>query len=484
MVDQAKIRWQCHGMATNSGLWSFKSRIHPFNPLVFVITCLFLLTLGNLDRVVAAAQEGFPPQIASFITQKEKQARALAMELDLKISEDVWAYFQTAHTGNGPAITNAFERLKERASQYRGSRDDPTVGTPVWQTVIEVELAVDAYEDGDPKYCTAFGTGVINSIPPGGIYFGGTDPGRGLVTALCKSHADGDPFFTITQNALADERYLEYLRAMYGAKIRIPSTKDSQEAFEEYLTDAQQRLANNKLKPGEDVRIVNNNRVQVSGQVAVMSINGLLAKNIFEANPDREFYVEESFPLDWMYPHLVPHQLIFKINRQPLEGIPEGLVLQDRKFWTQQQAQLIGDWLTPETSVQKVCDFALKVYGSNDLTGFKGDRRFVQNDYSIKLYSKLRSSIGGLYQWHATNTKSTAERKRMTAEADFAFRQAFAFCPRSPEAIFRYVNLLVANARTKEALLVATTAQTLEPNSAQLKNLVVQLTQEKQPEDK
>ena len=41
-----------------------------------------------------------------------------------------------------------------------------------------------------------------------------------------------------------------------------------------------------------------------------MSINGLLTKVIFDKNPTNEFYVEESFPLDWMYPHLTPHGVI------------------------------------------------------------------------------------------------------------------------------------------------------------------------------
>ena len=43
------------------------------------------------------------------------------------------------------------------------------------------------------------------------------------------------------------------------------------------------------------------NRVQVSGQVAVMAINGFITKVMFDHNPKNEFYVEESFPLEWMY---------------------------------------------------------------------------------------------------------------------------------------------------------------------------------------
>ncbi len=49
-------------------------------------------------------------------------------------------------------------------------------------------------------------------------------------------------------------------------------------------------------------------------------------------------------------------------------------------------------------------------------------------------------------------------RDRMTKEADFACRQAFALCPGSPEAVFRYVQFLVDQKRLSEALAVVQTA--------------------------
>ena len=57
------------------------------------------------------------------------------------------------------------------------------------------------FPPGD-KYAIAFGNDIIQSIPDGSIYFGGTDPGRFVVTALMESHADGKPFFTLSQNPL------------------------------------------------------------------------------------------------------------------------------------------------------------------------------------------------------------------------------------------------------------------------------------------
>src|SRR5206468_11924677 len=140
----------------------------------------------------------------------------------------------------------------------------------------------------------AFGQAAIDSIPARSIYFGGTDPGRFVITALQKSHVHADPFFTLTQNALADGSYLEYLRRMYGASIYIPTGEDSQRCFDQYLEDDQRRLKENKLKPGEDVKIIDG-KTQVSGQVAVMAINGLLSKIIFDKNPGHKFYLEDCF---------------------------------------------------------------------------------------------------------------------------------------------------------------------------------------------
>ena len=62
--------------------------------------------------------------------------------------------------------------------------------------------------------------------------------------------------------------------------------------------------------------------------------------------------------------------------------------------------------------------------------------------------------------------------------ADFAFRQAFAFCPHSPEVVFRYVSLLVSADRREDALRVAGTAQSLAPDNSQLAGVVSELTRQ------
>jgi tRNA U38,U39,U40 pseudouridine synthase TruA len=60
---------------------------------------------------------------------------------------------------------------------------------------------------------------------------------------------------------------------------------------------------------------------------------------------------------------------------------------------------MIGDWLNDNTPVERVVAFAKKTFGKQDFTNFTGDSRFIQNAYSRRMFSKLRSSIAGIYMW-------------------------------------------------------------------------------------
>src|SRR6185503_17373857 len=116
-------------------------------------------------------------------------------------------------------------------------------------------------------------------LRPGMIYLGGTDPGRFIPTLLNET-GDGERHIIVTQNALADQSYLNYVDFLYRDRIGTLSEEDSQRAFQDYISDAQRRFEHDQrfpnepkqIRPGEDVQMVNI-KIQVSGQLAVMSIN-------------------------------------------------------------------------------------------------------------------------------------------------------------------------------------------------------------------
>jgi tetratricopeptide (TPR) repeat protein len=421
------------------------------------------------------------------------------------------------------------------------------------------------------------------------ILFGGTDPGRFCPTYMifCESFVPAkdkpmDPaydrrdVYLITQNALADGTYLDYLRAQYfrsaqldppffsrffryfaslatglgssgnvvmdlnnidagkgntgnrliegvaglldatldkyftqrGANIEtrwrkegvyppkeiyIPSGEDSEKCFHDYTEDVATRSKEGRLQPGEDVQMdPASGRVSVSGQVAVMMINGLLCRVIFDHNPTNDFYVEESFPLEWMYPYETPFGIIMKINRNPIVALPDDVFKRDHAFWSKYSERMIGNWITYDTSVQQIADWVEKVYLRGDYTGFTGDRKFIRDDDAQKAFSKLRSSQAGMYAWRlhllfpnpppdleytSYRPKNDAEVQQLYKECDFAFKQSFAFCPYSPEAVIRYANFLFQFQRFDDALIVAQTCQKLDPYNGQITGLIDQIKQ-------
>ena len=437
-----------------------------------------LITLALLFLFCAAASRAIDADLGRFSTAKQNQIRALAEGITNKVPSLVWRFFDAVRVDDWETATNIFNRINAASHRYEQTTNDdaltPALGTLLWPPISESFGAYEDFHGWDNRWLHRFGREIIGSIPSGSIYFGGTDPGRFVISALCESQVAGKPFFTLTQNQLADGTYLDYLRAMYGKKIYIPTAEDSQQAFKDYVADANRRRKRGQLAPGEDVREVNGS-VQISGQLAVMNINGLLVKKIFAENPGREFFVEESFPLDWMYPQLTPHGLIFQLNRKPLAELSETEIGRDQTFWKKLTGEMLGGWLEEKTAIKDVCDFAEKYGLGKHLEDFPGDKKFAGNADARKCFSKLRSSQAGLYAWRADRAKDAAERERMYHAADFAFRQSYAICPASPEAIWRYVNLLLIRERTDDAIAIVKTSLHLDPDNQQLAGLLGQL---------
>jgi len=426
----------------------------------------------------AGAPASIDSILRAFSATKERQARLLVTNLDLNAPSETWDFFMAAKDGDWRTVRNLFRVLRGRASQLLA------VGAPVLETY-------GAYEDfnaGFNDYALAYGRDIINSIRPGSIYFGESDWGRFVVTALCKSQIDGDPFFTLTQPGLLDGTYVTYLREMYGSRIYTPSHQDVSSAFQAYLADYRHRREINQLKPGENTAedgsrtvtcyVPGGEPITLRGTVALQGVIGPLMKVVFDKNPDREFFVQQSFPMQWMYPHLVPHGLILKINRQPLATLPEKAVREDHGYWSRYIARLIGSWLTEKTPLTNVCDFAERVHLRADLTGFTGEPQFLspnRDPNANEDFADLRAAIAGVYAWRASNAKTSEEKRRMSSEADFAFREAFALCPWSKVTVTGYVQLLINEKRFSDASRIVEIALEMGPHAAQFERLAEQV---------
>ena len=290
------------------------------------------------------------------------------------------------------------------------------------------------------------------------IFFGGTDPGRFVPTYMIYSAKVRTDIYLITQNALADNTYMNVMRDLYGDQIWIPTPRDTNEAFQKYVQDVQ----SGRIQAGADL-ITEGGRVQVQGVAGVMKINALLCRQLFDNNQQitetqttpatrpvgaahvpkaptrpyqtRAFYMEESYPMPWMYPYLTPHGLILKLNNQPTPITPQ-LIKDDTAFW---------NWYTQRLT---------------------SDPRFIRDIVARKSFSKLRTAIASLYN-----------ARGFPVQAEAAYRQAIELYDLSPEANFRLANLLASSARFDEALEIIDILQNKDPKNAQLKPVRDQLIQ-------
>jgi tetratricopeptide (TPR) repeat protein len=381
-------------------------------------------------------QEIVAGKVMKFGKNRREVARAMAKRLNVKVPDEVERFFDAVEGGRWDEIDAAHKALLEDDKQLNQPKSAEL--HEFWRPIQETWGAAREAQNWPAQRLLDYGNVILDSLRPGMIYAGGTDPGCFIPTMMNET-GDADKHIVLTQNALADGTYLKYLDVLYGDQMATLTQDDSQRAFQDYIADAQKRLEHDQqfpnepkqLKPGEDVKVVDG-KVHVSGQISVMAINEKLFQMLMDKNPNASFAMEESFPFKSMYGTASPLGPIIEMGppQQQIGLINDTQADQSVDYWQTAAQQLLSDPDTPQGS----------------------DAR--------KAYSKLITSQAGLLVDHGR-----------TAEAEQEFRVALQLTPESPEAVFRYVNLLMSQNRVADALPVVENAIKAAPDNDQLKGL-------------
>ncbi len=299
-----------------------------------------------------------------------------------------------------------------------------------------------------------YGADMMRPMARNAVYFGGSDPGRFVPTfmAFVESQQDNrwkrEPDFdrrdvtVITQNALCDTYYAHYIRDQYDPRFR-PSPKQ--------WTPFERWLGRDRAYPDKPVTCVSEGelyesweeyrtwpevaaRLQHGGPVIrpgsndVFDINGIVAQQIFEKNKkDHTFYIEQSVPIQWMYPYLLPSGLIFKLNPEPLtdaDFAAHGGMEEDLKFWNAYSKKLLSN------------------------------PRFRIDSDAILTFGKLAFWHADLYRWR--------HRKK---EEEAWLRMSLALCPQLQDAVNTLAHLLSDQKRFDEAIAVVQQAELDDPRN-------------------
>ena len=392
-----------------------KTSVVKLGGLVFLAS---FLGCRIVDRPVEPAAD-FGAAVQKFSASRQKLAQDLSSRLNLPLPSQADAFFRVAVTGNWESVSNHFAQVQQRSGY--GSAN-PQLQNELWAPIHETMGVWEVWAGWkeDSSLLALFYEPVLSSMPKGSIYFGGTDHGRFVITTV-NALQEPPPIFCITQNALADETYAAHLRAIYGDSIWIPKKEDSMQAFQQYMNEV---LSGKHGTNG--VIMTADGRVQVSGVLGVMELNGILCRMIFDHNKDsHEFFVEESYIIDWMYPYLEPCGLIMKLNTRELDRLDDNTVQRDQKFWREYVVRL------------------------------QRHPRFGENPEAQKAFAKQRCAIASIYVF----------RKRYE-DAQAAFYEAMKLCPVCPEVSFRLARLYEEQGKMGAAIgvlkkYIALDAQTL-----------------------
>ena len=369
----------------------------------------------------ASAEQIVADKVRQFGRSRRAIAERIAKRRNEALPPEIDAFFKAIDQGDWAEISSRWEELAVHATrQYDRSKGDRPDLQPYWPMVLDAYGVAEQKHDWPAQRLLDYGNAIMDSLKPGMVYVGGTDPGR-FVPELMSETSD-DPHIVITQNALADPTYLEYVGELYGGQFNTLSKEDSSRIYEDYVADAQKRYQHDldfpnepkQLLPGENVSLVDG-KVQVTGQVAVMAINERLLQAMMAQNPDLSFALQESFPLRGTYANAAPLGPLMELNA-PSDQAP---------FTADVAEQSVDYWRSATQS----------------LLAYPGEGETADN--ALKTYSKDINATANLLASH-----------HFTAQAEEAYTLATQVFPGNPEPMAGLAQLLAQTGRADEAKAV------------------------------
>ena len=322
-----------------------------------------------------------------------------------------------------------------------------------------------------------YGADMMRPMDKNAVYFGGSDPGRFVPTFMAfvesqqpdqwkadwsvypeetakrGSGFDRRDITVITQNALCDSYYAHYIRDQYDPRFRptkwtpfekwlgrdeaypkVPVTCVSEselyDCWEKYKTYPEVAARIKQMGPSAVIR---------PGSNDVFDINGIVAQRIFEANKkDHTFYIEQSVPIAWMYPYLLPSGLIFKLNPDPMKDLPAGTVEEDRKFWDAYSQKLLSN------------------------------PRYHLDVDAVLTFSKLAFWHADLYHW-----------RHLEKEQEYWLKMSIALCPQLADSVKGLAHLYLDQQRFDEAVAVVEQGEIDDPRNDSYPALLDWLTKQR-----
>ncbi|MEO7298264.1 MAG: hypothetical protein ABI042_06760 [Verrucomicrobiota bacterium] len=375
------------------------------------------------------AEEKVAARLVAFDKNRREVTHRYAEKLGIEVPDDFEKFFDAAEKGDWDEINRLYKELQKKRMSLRG--EEAVNFQKFLPAAQEAWGAHEAAHSWSAQALLDYGRDVLGSLRSDMVYVGGTDPGRFIPTFLNET-SGSENHIVLTQNALADGNYLNYVNFLYGDRLKTLTGEDSQSAFNEYLQGAAQRFAEGKLLPDENYK-AEEGRVQVSGTVAVMAINELLLKKLQEKNPELSFGLEESFSLPSTYSGAVPLGPILELK--PNSSNPQlttALAANSLDYWRDKVGQLntASEPTSPPTSLA----YAHMIVAQGNLFSSQNFSTEAEQAY------RLAQQLGADSVEPTSKLYDLLRRNGRTTEADKILIQFQQTYPEKVEAMQKLIN--------------------------------------------
>ena len=343
----------------------------------------------RLSRGLApTAEQIVSGKVIQFGKSRREITRAIAAHFGEAIPAEVEKFYDAIEAGDWKETDRLFNLMAKRSGQYDGSeKADPRLNH-FWPAVLETYGAAEQAHDWPAEELLKYGDDVLGNLRPGSVYIGGSDPGRFIPTLLNETSA-GEHHPVLTQNALADSRYLEYIQFLYGDRLHLPNDQDSHKIFADYIADAQKRFEHDEQFPDEPRQVRHREELKMvegklaaGGSTAVMDINERLLNFILEKNPETAFALQESFPFKTTYREATPLGPIMELRARPdSTPLPETDAAQSVDYWR----NVANATATDHSSEEALKAYSHMAVAQGNLLAHEGHAAQAEETYRLSL---------------------------------------------------------------------------------------------------
>lgn len=379
------------------------------------------------------------------------------------LAPEVWQFFAAGKQGDWRKLDALYLYMAKRSTQFifPGATNDPPDPAVfvAWAPVNEAYWAFRELATPGAQSFVDYAEAVFSTLPTNAIYFAGSDVGRFMVECVGASSSKQPPLLLVSPNQLNSTVYGSYVRARYGPAISYDQAWD-QQAFGEYLEEAEKRMKAGTPKPGESLEM-RDGHVNPSGPGAVSEFNGLVMERIWRGNPDRPAFLEGYTVPDWVWPLAVPQGPLLRLERKPVEVFSDQVLAEDEEWWGSWMERTCGRRVTAVTPWKEIESLAHKHYqhptdvAPMDPIWRQTQPRVVQDNW-CGAPAIQRGQIAKLFSKRAMMATDSQTQQKLAQAASLAFRQAFALCPNAAFVTEDYLYWLACLRNREEAGQVLT----------------------------